>query len=145
MYIGSSKDMYDRYSRYHRPSSAFDSFQGYHYPLFKDFREYGYHNFTFHVIHIADNTDSNYLKRLEQYYLNSCKPSYNQHANTNSGKVVILQNVNNNETLHFTSVTDAAKYLRSNKATIRRCYKLNKMVKDYRILFYNGDIYQKYN
>ena len=91
-------------------SSALDTYQGYHYLLYKDFREYGFHNFTFHVIHITDNPDSNYLIRLEQNYLTSCKPSYNQHANVNSAKVVILQNVNNNETLYFSSVTDAAKY-----------------------------------
>ena len=101
IYIGSSTDLYERFSRYHRPSCDLESLPGYNYPLYQAFRKYVPNNFYFHVLYISNNGNSKCLKQLEQEYITKCNPYYNKHMLVNSGKLVILLDIPSKKTITF--------------------------------------------
>ena len=71
-YVGSSKDVYRRWKE-HQRLSVWNRFQN--SKLYKDMKEYGLENFMFAIL---APVEPEYLKQVEQEFIDMLKPAYNQ-------------------------------------------------------------------
>lgn len=69
IYIGSSKNVMDRWIK-HKSPSTWKNRPG--MLLYQAFQQYGLENFTFEIVEETDD-----LKNREQYFINLLKPTYN--------------------------------------------------------------------
>ena len=70
-YIGSSKNIKERWAHHKCPSSWNDNPNS---PMYQDMKNYGTDKFEFQVI---EEVEESFLKEREQYFIETLKPTYN--------------------------------------------------------------------